>query len=60
MPANFLMNIVIKLSDFFNSLPYGFIKTEIFKNKVIISLYYFSLIIVFAAISLFLKKRNKE
>ncbi|MHB1254580.1 MAG: ComEC/Rec2 family competence protein [Candidatus Humimicrobiaceae bacterium] len=60
MPANFLMNIIIKLSDFFNSLPYGFIKTEIFKNKTIIYLYYLFLIIIFAAISHFLKKRNKE
>jgi len=59
-PANFLMNIIIALSEFFNSLPYAFIKTEIFKNKTLISLYYFSLIIVFVLISLFLKKKRKE
>jgi ComEC/Rec2-related protein len=60
MPANFLMNIIIRLSDFFNSLPYGFIKTEIFKNKTIIYFYYLFLIIIFAAISHFLEKRSKE
>ena len=60
MPVNFLMNMIIRLSDFCISLPYGFIYTEIFKNKTIIYVYYFSLIIIFAAISLFLKKRSKE
>ena len=60
MPANFLMNIIIRLSEFFNSLPYAFIKTEIFKNKTLIYLYYSLLIIVLVSISLFLKKRRKE
>jgi competence protein ComEC len=60
IPANYLMNIIIKLSEFFNSLPYGFIKTEIFNSKAVICLYYFSLIIIFASVSIFLKKRNKE
>lgn len=60
IPANLLMNIIVKLSDFFVSLPFGFINTEIFKNKIIIYLFYFSLVIIFWAISLFLKKRSKE
>ena len=60
MPANFLMNIIVVISDFFVSLPYGFINTDIFKNIIIIYLYYSSLIIIFGAISFFLKKRNRK
>jgi competence protein ComEC len=60
IPANLLMNTIVKLSDFFASLPFGFINTDIFRNKSIIYLFYFSLIIIFSAIGLFLKKRARE
>jgi ComEC/Rec2-related protein len=58
IPANLLMDIIVKLSDFFASLPFGFINTDIFKNKIIIYLFYFSLIIIFSLINLFLKRKS--
>ena len=60
IPANLLINIIVKISDFFVSLPFGFINTDIFKNKIIICLFYFSLIIIFWVINLFLKKKSEE
>ncbi|MHB1347518.1 MAG: ComEC/Rec2 family competence protein [Candidatus Humimicrobiaceae bacterium] len=60
LPADFLMNMIIRISEFFNSLPFGYIKTEIFEKKVYICLYYFALMVIFSTASLFFKKRLKE
>lgn len=60
LPADFLMNMIIRISEFFNSLPFGYMKTEIFEKKVNICLYYFALMVIFSAANLFFKKRIKE
>jgi competence protein ComEC len=57
-PANFLINIILKLSDFFGSLPNSYIETDIFKNKTVIFLYYFFLIAVFIYLYFFLKSKE--
>ncbi|MCL4386146.1 MAG: ComEC/Rec2 family competence protein [Actinobacteria bacterium] len=57
-PANFLINIILKFSDFFGSLPNSYIENDIFKNKTVIFLYYFFLIAVFIYLYFFLKSKE--
>jgi competence protein ComEC len=60
MPVNFLMGMIIKLSAFFASLPFGYINTLVFKDSFAVFLYYAILAFVFISASIFLKKEVKN
>lgn len=58
IPADFLTGVILKLSDFFISLPYSFVSTDIFKNKFALFLYYLILIIIIASLQRFFKRKE--
>ncbi|MCE5329042.1 ComEC/Rec2 family competence protein [bacterium] len=60
IPADTLINVILKMSDFFISLPYSFINTDIFKNKVVFLMYYAGLIILFIFLNYFVGRKEMK
>ncbi|MCL6087913.1 MAG: ComEC/Rec2 family competence protein [Actinobacteria bacterium] len=62
IPAGILIDIILKMSDFFISLPVSFINTDIFGSKFIILIYYTGLITALTLLNFFIirKTRSKE
>ncbi|MDD5659519.1 MAG: ComEC/Rec2 family competence protein [Actinomycetota bacterium] len=57
-PADILTDTILKISDFFASLPYSFIKTDIFNGKVVIVLYYSGFAALFFSLNYLIKRKE--
>jgi len=47
---SFFINIFVKTSDFFARLPFSYIETDFFNNRLILYFYYFFIILIFIVV----------